>query len=312
MAKITKLKKVNNINFANEIKREKWLYLMMLPGIAYYLIFKYGPMFGLVMVFQNYMPYLGFLKSPWVGFANFQRFFSEPIFSMLLRNTLVLALMNVLLYFPVPILFALLLNEVKNVRFKRLTQTFLYVPHFLSWVVIAAVSYTLFTVDNGVINDILTSIGRDKVPFLTTDTFFRPMILLQIIWKEAGWGTIIFLAVLTTIDPEQYNAAYIDGANRFQCLLHITLPSIKTTIVTLFIIRLGNFLDTGFEQLLLMNNSLTRSVGEVFDTYVYSLLITGGQFSYTAAVGFFKSFASLLLVITANQIAKRLGEEGIY
>lgn len=295
-----------------DIRREYWLYLMLIPGLLYYLLFRYGPMIGLTMAFQNYMPFLGFFKSPWVGFAHFERFFSEPTFGLLFRNTLIFGMMNILFFFPVPIILSLLLNELRSVRFKRLTQTFIYMPHFLSWVVVYAISFTLLTQDGGVINGILTLLGKDKINFLTNVSMFRPIIMIQIIWKESGWGTIIFLAALTAVDPELYNAARIDGANRFRCLIHVTLPGIRSTIVTMLILRLGTFLDTGFEQLLLMTNPLTREVGEVFDTYVYTNGILGGQFSYSAAVGMFKSLVALVLIVVANTTAKRLGEEGLY
>jgi putative aldouronate transport system permease protein len=300
--------------FSWGIGKERWLYIMMIPGALYYLIFRYAPMFGLVMAFQDFNVFLGFLRSPWVGFDHFKRFFSEPTFGMLFANTLILGLMNILFYFPVPIILALLLNEIRVIWYKRVTQTLIYIPHFISWVVICSITYTLFTVDGGVVNGVIQRLGGGGgvVRFLTERNLFRPLVMGQIIWKEAGWGTIIFLAALASIDPELYDAAEVDGASRLQKLLHITLPGIRSTIVVMLIIRLGSFLNTGFEQLLLMINSLNRSVGEVFDTFVYTNGILGGQFSYTTAVGFFKSTVSLLLVIGANHLAKKIGEEGIY
>jgi putative aldouronate transport system permease protein len=292
--------------------KEKWLYIMMIPGLLYYLVFKYGPMFGLVMAFENFNPFLGFFKSPWVGFEHFKRFFAETTFGMLFVNTLILGIMNIVIYFPVPIILALLLNEIKISWFKRTAQTFIYIPHFISWVVVCSITYTLFTVDGGLVNGIIGLLGHSSVHFLTDIRIFRPLIMGQIIWKEAGWGTIIFLAALTSIDPELYQAAEVDGASRWQKLVYITLPGIKSTIVIMLILRLGSFLNTGFEQLILMINSLNRTVGEVFDTFVYTNGILGGQFSYTAAVGFFKSLISLILVIAGNTLAKKFGEEGIY
>jgi putative aldouronate transport system permease protein len=292
--------------------KEKWLYIMIIPGILYYLIFRYGPMFGLVMAFQDFNPFLGFFRSPWIGFAHFKRFLTEPTFGMLFANTLILGCMNIFIYFPIPIILALLLNEVRIVWYKRLTQTLVYIPHFISWVVIYSITYTFFTVDGGLINGVIQWFGGEPVGFLTSRHFFRPMIMGQIIWKEAGWGTIIFLAALTSIDPELYDASEVDGASRWQKLLYITLPGIRSTIVVMLILRLGHFLNTGFEQLLLMINPLNRNVGEVFDTYVYTNGIMGGQFSYTTAVGFFKSIVSLILVIGANSFAKKIGEEGVY
>jgi putative aldouronate transport system permease protein len=292
--------------------REKTLYIMMIPGIVFYLLFKYAPMAGLVMAFQNYMPALGFFKSKWVGFSHFIRFFHTPTFGMLLSNTLILGILNIVFYFPVPVILALLLNETRHVPFKRVCQTLLYIPHFLSWVVIYSITYMFLTVDGGVINNMVVSLGAEPVSFLTTEELFRPIVMAQIIWKEAGWGTIIFLSTLASIDPELYNAAVVDGANRRQCLWYITLPSLKPVIVLMLILRLGNFLDLGFEQLLLMINPLNRQVGEVFDTYTYTTGILQGQFSYTAAVGMFKSIAALMLVIGANSLAKKIGEEGVY
>jgi putative aldouronate transport system permease protein len=292
--------------------KEKWLYIMMIPGILYYLIFRYGPMFGLVMAFQNYNVFQGFWGSPWVGFEHFIRFFTEPTFGMLFANTLILGLMNIGIYFPIPIVLALILNEIKIIWYRRLAQTLIYIPHFISWVVICSISYTFFTVDGGLVNGIIQGLGGEPIRFLTDKNLFRPLIMGQVIWKEAGWGTIIFLAALTSIDPELYDAAEVDGASRWQKLWYITLPGIRSTIVIMLILRLGSFLNTGFEQLLLMINALNRTVGEVFDTYVYTNGILGGQFSYTAAVGFFKSIVSLILVVGANHLVKKLGEEGIY
>jgi putative aldouronate transport system permease protein len=293
-------------------RRERTLYLMMIPGILFYILFRYGPMAGLIMAFQNYMPALGFLRSKWVGLAHFARFFGSPNFGMLFRNTLILGTLNIVLFFPLPIILALMLNEAKHVFFKRTCQTLLYIPHFFSWVVIYSITYMFLTVDGGVINNVIKYSGMEPVSFLTLEETFRPIVMIQIIWKESGWGTIIFLATLVSIDQELYAAALVDGANRRQSLWHITLPSLKPTIITMLILRLGHFLDLGFEQLLLNINALNREVGEVFDTYVYTTGILNGQFSYTTAVGMFKSIVALFLVIGANKIAKKAGEEGIY
>jgi putative aldouronate transport system permease protein len=298
--------------FERTLGKEKWLYFMMIPGILNYLIFEYAPMFGLVMAFQNYNVALGFWKSPWVGFAHFQRLFSEPTFGMLLGNTLILSVMSIAIGFPAPIILALLLNEIRIQWYKRFTQTLIYIPHFISWVVIYSITYTFFTVDGGVVNGIIENLGGTPVRFLTSKEFFRPMIVIQGIWKEAGWGTIVYLAALASIDPELYEAAEADGANRRQKLWHITLPGIRSTIAVLLILRVGDVLNSGFEQILLMSNALNRSVAQVFDTYVYTTGILGGQFSYTAAVGMWKSVVALILIVGANRIAKWIGEEGIF
>lgn len=291
----------------------RWLYLFMLPGIAYFFIFKYVPLWGLLMAFKNYQPHLGLMKSPWVGLEHFKRFFGMPEFWMLFRNTLILGLYNLLIFFPITIILALLLNELRSELYKRMIQTLIYVPHFLSWVVIAGISYLLLTTEGGVVNEIITGItGGKAVEFLTSTEWFRPLIVLQVIWKDAGWGTIIFLAALAGVNLQLYEAARMDGANRFQQLWHVTLPSIRSVIVILFILRLGSFLDLGFEQIFLMLNAVNREVGEVFDTYVYRVGLQQGQFSYSTAVGLFKSVIGFLLVILANKLAKWFGEEGIY
>lgn len=295
-----------------EVARDRHLYLMLIPGLLYFAIFKYLPMLGVSVAFQEYMPFLGFAKSEWVGLANFQRFFSDPAFFSLLKNTIILAVYNIIFYFPLPIIIALLLNEVVNERVKRVIQSIIYVPHFISWVVIAGICYSLLSVDNGVVNALIKATGGDTINFLTSSKWFRPLITFQVIWKETGWGTIIFLAALAGVNVELYEAAVMDGANRWQQLCHVTFPAIKSTIVVLLILRMGTFMDSGFEQIFLMLNSMNRSVGEVFDTYVYSSGLLNGQFSYSTAVGLFKSLVSLILILSTNYFAKKIGEEGIY
>jgi len=295
-----------------DIIRDKYLYLMLLPGILYFIVFKYIPMFGLVMAFQDYKPHLGFIESPWIGFKHFERFFTEPQFFMLFRNTALLAVYSLVFYFPLPILLALMLNEVRNEFYKRTIQTMVYVPHFVSWVVVVGIFYLLFTTEGGLVNEFLYWLTGNKIAFLLEPEWFRPMIIFQQIWKEVGWGTIIFLAALAGVDPQLYEAARIDGANRWKQIWHITLPAIRSTIVILLILRLGNFLDTGFEQIFLMLTPTNREVGDVFDTYVYVKGLTQLQYSYSAAVGMFKSVIGLILVVGANWLAKKFGEEGIY
>lgn len=293
------------------IIRDRWLYLLLLPGLLYFLLFKYLPMAGILIAFKDFQPFLGFFRSAWVGGKHFNRLFTGHVFWMLFRNTMLIGLYNIVFFFPLPIAIALMLNEVGNLFYKRLVQTVIYIPHFISWVVVVGITYVLFTT-NGIVNQFLTSLGLEKINFLLNPSMFRPMIVFQVIWKETGWGTIILLATLSGIDPQLYEAASIDGANRWHQMLHITLPSLRSTIVILLLIRLGRFLNTGFQQIFLMLNPLTRDVGEVFDTYVYSIGITGGQFSYSAAVGFFKSSVGLILIYITNRLAKRMGEEGIF
>jgi putative aldouronate transport system permease protein len=295
-----------------DIYRNRLLYLILLPGMLYFVVFKYIPMLGLMIAFKDYKPHIGFLNSAWVGFKHFERFFSEPQFWMLFKNTITLAVCNLVFFFPLPIILALMLNEARNELFKRFAQTLLYLPHFVSWVITVGIFYILFTTEGGIVNEVLKGFGVEKIPFLLSEDWFRPMIVSQVIWKEAGWGTVIFLAALSGVDLQLYEAARMDGAGRWRQLWHITLPAIRSTIVILFVLRLGTFLDTGFEQIFLMLNPMNRNVGEVFDTYVYTKGLTQGQYSYSAAVGMFKSMVGLTLVLGANWVAKKIGEEGVY
>ncbi|QAY65052.1 ABC transporter permease [Paenibacillus protaetiae] len=296
----------------SRLKRDKWLYVLLLPGLLYFLIFKYVPMWGVLLAFKNYQPFTGFWKSEWVGFDHFKVFFENPEFFMLLRNTLVLSLYNLIFYFPAPIVLALLLNEIRRAVFKRTIQTMIYVPHFISMVIVASLTYVFLTTEGGAVNELLYQYTGNKIQFLSDPGWFRPLIILQLIWKDCGWGTIIFLAALSAVDLEQYEAATIDGANRWRQIWHITLPAIRSTIVILLILRMGQVLDNGFEQIYLMLNPLNRSVGEVFDTYVYTMGITQGAFSYSTAVGLFKSVIGVTLVLGTNWLAKKFGESGLY
>lgn len=296
----------------SQMKRNKWLYVLLAPGLLYFLIFKYVPMWGVVIAFQDYQPFLGIRNSQWVGFDNFTTFFQNPDFFRLLRNTLILAVYDLIFFFPAPILVALLLNEVTKSWFKRTIQTLVYVPHFVSMVIIASITYVFLTPNGGVLYELIAQITGRPVDILSNPDAFRPLIIIQMLWKEVGWGTIIFLAALAGVDMEQYEAAIVDGAGRLRRIWHITLPAVRSTIIILLILRLGNFMDTGFEQIYLMTNSLNRDVADVFDTYVYQVGITQGAFSYSTAVGLFKSLVGIVLILGANKLAKKFGHSGIY
>jgi len=288
------------------LKRHKWMYFLMLPGIIYFIIFKYVPMGGLIIAFQNYSPYLGIAGSEWVGFEHFKNFFMNPDFKMLLVNTFSISLMNLLFFFPAPIILALLLNEVKNKLLKRSIQTMIYIPHFISMVIVASITFTLLNAENGVITQLSTMITGENPEFLSDPKYFRWIIVLQNIWKETGWGMIIFLAALSGVDTQLYEAAEMDGAGKLRQMWHITLPAIKSTIIIMLILKVGTLLNTGFEQIFLMKNSLNASVAEVFDTYVYTLGITQGAFSYS------KSVVATIMVLATNWICKKCGETGLY
>lgn len=291
---------------------DRWLYLMLLPGILYFLVFKYIPMWGVIISFQDYQPFSGILGSEWVGLKHFARFFSEPTFLILMKNTLIMALLNIVIFFPLPIIVALLLNELTGKWFKKGLQTIIYLPHFMSWVIVTGIVYIFFNIEDGVFNMLIQQMGFDKINFLASSGWFRPMVLAEVIWKETGWSTIIYLAALSGVDPQLYEAARMDGANRWQQLWSVTIPGILSTVVILLILRLGSFLDTGFEQIFLMLNAMNRDVGEVIDTYVYTSGITQGQFSYSTAIGLFKSVIGLILVSGANYTAKKFQQEGLY
>lgn len=295
-----------------QLRRDRWLYLMLLPGIIFFLVYKYLPMWGVVIAFQKYSPGLGLFQSEWVGLRHFNRLFSEPTFWMLFRNTILLSVYQLIFFFPIPIVLALMLNELRHQVFKRVVQTVIYIPHFVSWVVIAGISYLFLTPEGGFVNELLGALGQEKVNFLMSADWFRTLQVTQVIWKEAGWGTIIFLAALAGVDTQLYEAAKMDGANRWRQLWHITLPALRSTIVILFILRLGDILDQGVEHILLLLNAVNREVGEVFDTYVYTVGLLQGNFSYSAAVGLFKSLVGLILVLAANYLAKKSGEEGVF
>ncbi|WP_248064547.1 ABC transporter permease [Paenibacillus silvae] len=294
------------------LKRQKWFFIMLTPGLIYFLIYKYLPMWGILIAFQDYQPFEGIFRSEWVGFKHFQQFFGDEMFWKLFRNTLILAIYNIVFFFPLPIIIALMLNEVTKNTFKRIVQTLIYIPHFVSWVVVAGLTFLFFSAQDGLVNSLLAQWGDSPVQFLLSEEWFRTVITSQVMWKETGWGTIIFLAALAGVDPGLHEAARIDGAGRWKQIWHITLPAIRGTIIIMFILRMGSFLDTGFEQIFLMINPMNREVGEVFDTYVYTTGISQGKFSYSAAVGVFKSVVALIMVIGANKLAKRFGEEGIY
>lgn len=297
---------------AHYIKRAFPIYLMVLPGLLTIVLFKYLPMLGIVISFQEYSPFRGIWGSKWVGLEQFTRLFTEQQFLTLLKNTLVLNAIDILFYFPAPIIFALILNEVRLKWFKSTLQTVVYLPHFVSMIVVVGITGILFASEFGGVNQWLDSIGLPRYEGLTDPDHFRWIWLLQNIWKEVGWSAIIYLAALSSIDPTLYEAAKMDGANRWRQIWHITLPSLSQVVLILFILRLGSFIDIGFEHIFLLQNPLNLVVSDVFDTYIYRVGVQQGEFSYTTAVGLFKSVVGLVLVLLANTIATRSGKEGVY
>ena len=294
-----------------DIRRDKWLYLLLLPGLVYFIMFKYLPMWGLVIAFENYVPFSGVLHSEWVGLKWFSYFFRTPTWKHYLSNTLILSLMNIVFYFPAPIILALLLNEMSSLRYKKTLQTLLYVPHFISIVIVVSITFVIFGT-SGIIYKLTEQLLGHPIKYLSDPAVFRWMIIGQTVCKETGWGTIIFLAALTNVDTELYEAAMVDGANRLHRLWHITLPAIRSTIVLMLILRMGSVLDTGYDHLILMANALNRSASQTLDVFVYQQGIANGQYSYASAVGLMKSVISVILVVSSNKIAHALGEPGLY
>lgn len=293
------------------LRKHVWFYVLAAPGLLYFLLFHYVPMWGVLLAFQEYSPYKGLWKSDWVGFEHFQRFFSEPVFLQLLKNTLLLSFYNLFFFFPFTIILALLLNEVRSALFKRFVQTVVYLPHFVSWVIIVGITFIFFG-PSGVLNHYTDQWFETNVPYLMSNDWFRPLIVLQQIWKDAGWGTIIFLAALAGINPEQYEAATVDGANRWHRTWHITLPGIRSTIVILLILRLGSVMDSNFQQVFLMWNNFNETAASVFDLYVYKVGLQRFEYSYSIAIGLFNSVVGLILMLAANFAARLFQEDGIF
>ena len=307
-------------SFFHFVIMHKWLYILLIPGLIYMIVFKYLPMFGIIIAFKDFRPYSAdsaigaYFTSKWVGLANFRKFFTGYDFPMLLKNTLSISILNLIFYFPAPIILALLLNEIRSMKYKRITQTLVYIPHFISMVIVASLTQQLFNTTDGIIFKLMELfLGKGNAPnILATPKYFYGLIVGQDIWKGTGYGTIVFLAALSGVDMELYEAARIDGAGRWRLLWHITLPAIRGTIVIMLILRVGSLLNTGYEQIFLMQNDLNYTASEVFDTYIYNKGIKLGQYSMSTAAGLFKSIVSLILVLSTNKIAKLFGESGFY
>jgi len=290
--------------------RERGMYLFILPGFLYFIVFRYVPYLGNIIAFQEYSPFLGF-ESPWVGLDNFRRLFTDPDFKIALQNTIVISVLQLVFFFPMPVILALLLNSIISEPVKRVMQSVLYLPHFISWVIIIALWGQIFG-GAGFINQILRNQDLSTINIMMNPGFFKPLVVLQLIWKETGWGTILILAALTRIDTALYEAAAMDGAGAARRLWHITLPGIRNVIILLLILRLGRLLDTGFEQIFLQRNAVGANAAEVLDTFTYFRGIQGGDWGFSTAVGLVKGLVGMGLVFGANRIAKRFGEEGVF
>ncbi|MCC6455512.1 MAG: sugar ABC transporter permease [Caldilineaceae bacterium] len=299
-----------------QIKRDRFLYGLAAIPLLYFVIFHYIPMAGIIIAFMDYDPFLGvgamFDFSNWVGFKHFQNFFNSIFFWNVMRNTLLISIYKLIWAFPIPIVLALLINEVRHNGFKRSVQTISYLPHFFSIVVVAGIVKAMLTTQGGLLNQLVVALGGAPKAFLTDPDLFRSILVTTTVWQSAGWSSIIYLAAMATINPEMYEAATVDGANRFQRMWYITLPSISFAIVITLIFAIGGLLNAGFEQILLLYSPGVYEVADVIDTYVYRAGLLGRQYSFGAAVGLFKSVLALILMIIANQIARRLGQPGLW
>lgn len=283
---------------------------MVIPALIFVFVFSYIPMYGVLMAFQDYSIYKGFLHSPWVGFKHFEMFFNAPEFWTIMRNTLVISLLKLFIGFPAPIILALMLNEVRKASFKRVVQTISYLPHFLSWVIVSGFVVSLLSTDNGSINILLQSVHLIKEPinFLAIPEYFWSILVTTGIWKEIGFGSIVYLAAIAGVDPHIYEAASIDGASRLKQIINITVPSIIPVIVIFMILAIGNLLSAGFEDILLLaTNPVLRDVSDVLDTYVYRIGIQNSRYSYATAAGLFKAVISVGMLTLANLVARRSG-----
>ncbi|MDR6879369.1 putative aldouronate transport system permease protein [Bacillus sp. 3255] len=299
------------ITIMSDLRRNKLLYLMVLPVIAYYVIFDYGPMYGLQIAFKDFSPGAGIWGSPWVGFDHFIEFFQSYYFWRIIRNTLLINVYELIFGFPAPIILALLLNELRKQAFKRIVQTITYLPHFISVVVIVGMLVD-FLARDGVVNQLLSLLNVTSKSYLSEPEWFRFIYISSGIWQQVGWGSIIYLAALSAIDPSLYEAAKVDGASRWKQVIHISIPGIMPTIIILFILKMGSMMSVGSEKILLMYNPLTYDTADVISTFVYRKGILEASYSYTTAVGLFNAVIAFTLLIISNNLSKRVSETKLW
>ena len=294
------------------IWQARYLYILLIPGILYFAIFHYVPMSGLVLAFKKYNARLGIWGSQWVGWANFQRIFSTPAAVRAIRNTFEINLSRLIWQFPVPIVLAILINEMRGTKVKRVYQIIYTFPHFLSWVIVSTLISNFFS-NAGMINTIIANMGGTRIDFLSNEALFRPFLYLTHNWKEVGWGSIIYMAAIMGIDASLYEAAIVDGAGRFKQMLYVTLPGIRATIITMFILPVGRIMNSGFEQIFYLQNGAVKSVSDILDTYVYSITFNATpNYGFSTAVGLFKSVINLFMLISANYIVKWTSGSGMF
>lgn len=299
------------VRLIKDIRMHKGAYLIVLPVVVFYILFHYKPMYGLIIAFKNYSPAKGIMGSSWAGFKHFEDFLTNPYFWRLMRNTLTISLSNLIFSFPAPIILALLLNEIKNKAFLRGSQMIMYIPHFISLVVICGMIINFTNID-GVINDLLNVFGIERKAYLNYPQYFVPIYVISDIWQGIGWNSIIYMAALTGIDTSLYEAATIDGAGRWKQTLHVTIPGILPTIIIMLLMRIGNLLSVGYEKVILLYNPLTYETADIISTYVYRKGLLEQNYSFSTAVGLFNSIISFILLIGANTLSKRCGEGSLW
>lgn len=309
--KQSKGKRNHWIEWKKSIRKNWELYLLLVPVILYFLIFHYYPLYGLQIAFKDFIATKGITGSPWVGFKHFERFFDSYYFGRLIKNTIGIGVFTLLVSFPVPIIIALLLNEVKSLRFKKFVQTIIYAPHFLSTVVVVGM-LLLFLKSDGMINQVIMLFGGTPIDFITEPAWFKSIYVLSDVWQTMGWSSIIYIAALSAVDPAQHEAAMMDGASKFQRMIHINIPAIMPTIVILFILNVGSVMAIGFEKVFLLQNDLNMSTSDVISTFVYRSGILEAQYSFSAAVGLFNSIINFILLIMVNQIAKKVSDTSLW
>lgn len=310
MNKRAQTKKGNS--FLRTFWKYRALYLISLPGILYFIIFKYVPLLGSVIAFQDYNIFDGFTGSKWVGFEHFARMFAHYDFIKILKNTILIGIYDLVLAFPAPIILALLLNELRVVLYKRVLQTVVYMPHFLSWVIVSGIAIGILSPSTGAVNHFIAWLGFEPIYFLGEESWIRTVLISSGIWRDSGYGTIIYLAALAGINPDLYEASEVDGANRWRQTISITLPSLLPTIMILFLLHIGKFLDFGFERVYVFLNPLNKENGEILDTYIYTAGLLGQQFSYTTAIGLFKALVGVIFIVTGNVLSKKTTGESLY
>lgn len=294
------------------IRRDYQLYLFILPAAGFLMLFEYGPMYGLQIAFKNFNGMLGIWGSPWVGMKYFDRFFRSPTFWQLMSNTLGISLYELIIGFPIPIILALSLNEVRAKGLKKTVQMITYAPHFISVVVIAGMMFLFLNQSRGLVNHILAVFGARRISFLTEPAWFKTIYVFSNIWQHAGWGSIIYMAALSGVDPGLIDAAIIDGAGRMQRIWHVNVPVLAPTITILLILRCGQLLRVGFQKILLLQNPLNQQASDIIQTYVYRVGLLGGQFSYTTAIGLFNNIINLILLVSVNELARRTRESSLW